>query len=173
MSGWRDTLKVEGIPPGTYTQYPHNPHNRHDRGKTALTGGDSADTAYSAYRTPTPTLPVVTPKQGQPMAVDVTRQLAADSERLFLRLWRRTAIRFNCVMRPGYLTWTQSHEPELWRRREATRTAWDDPAVYQDFQACRIPWAEYRRRVYAWARVEVEAIRRHREYLGGVKRHAA
>jgi hypothetical protein len=107
------------------------------------------------------------------MAPDVAAQTTIDAETLFIHLWRRLANRFNRFMEPGYLAWTQSHAPELWARREAARLAWDDPAVYQDFQACRIPWAEYRRLIYQWARVELACIRAHRRSLAGVERHAA
>lgn len=64
--------------------------------------------------------------------------MAVDSEGLFLHLWRRLSNRLNRVMRPGYLDWVgRDHQPELWARRDAARQAWDDPAVYQDFQGCR------------------------------------
>jgi hypothetical protein len=97
------------------------------------------------------------------MAPNVRRQMAVDSEALFLHLWRRLANRFNRVMEPGYLLHVQSHEPELWAWREALRTAWDDPQVWSAFKACGIPWTKYRRLIYSWARVELACIGRHRD----------
>lgn len=107
------------------------------------------------------------------MTYDVATQLAVDSEAMFLRLWRRLSKRISRVYPPGCLEWVQANEPALWARREAAREEWDTPAVYADFTACRISWAAYRRLIYTWAAVEVEAIRLHRDSLAGVKSHAA
>jgi hypothetical protein len=104
-----------------------------------------------------------TTRLAPPMSADVARTMAVDSERMFRRLWRRTANRLSRVYGAGCLTWVETHAPELWARREAARQAWDDPAVYADFTACRISWAAYRRLIYTWAKVEVECIRRHRD----------
>lgn len=103
------------------------------------------------------------------MAADVATLLAVDSESLFMALWRRTANRLSRVMAPGYLAWAQCHAPELLARREAAREAWDTPEAYGAFKACKVSWAEYRRRVYAWVRAELACIRRHRDSISSVR----
>ena len=107
------------------------------------------------------------------MAPDVAAQTTIDAETLFIHLWRRLANRFNRFMEPGYLAWAQTHAPELWRRREAARQAWDTNERLESMKSGRISWRDYRRLMLAWARVEVKAIRCHRRHLAGVKRHAA
>lgn len=109
------------------------------------------------------------PKTAPRIAPNVALQLAVDSESLFMALWRRTANRLKLVMAPGYTGWVQTHAPELWARREVVRETWDTPEAYQAFKECRITWAEYRRRIYAWVRAELEAIRRHRDSLHVVR----
>ncbi|MBF0292852.1 MAG: hypothetical protein HQK86_11930 [Nitrospinae bacterium] len=99
------------------------------------------------------------------MAPNVRKEMAADSEAMFIHLWRRLAKRLNKVMRPGYLAWAQTHAPELWTQREALRMAWDAPQVWIAFKTCAVPWTEYRRLIYSWVRVELACIRRHREVL--------
>ncbi|MBF0291962.1 MAG: hypothetical protein HQK86_07365 [Nitrospinae bacterium] len=121
----------------------------------------SGHCVHSVHKVATLTLPVTTLRLAPRTTPDVARQLAVDSEALFIHFSRRLYIRLNKVLRPGYLAWTQSHEPELWARRESARVVWDDPAVYQDFKACKVSWASYRRLVHSWARVELACIRQH------------
>lgn len=166
MGGWRDALKAEGIPREPMLNIP-TILTIHE---TRLAKLNSGDCGNSGNRRDTLTLPVEALRPAPGMAPDVAMQLAADSEAMFIHFSRKLYDRLSLVMRPGYLAWTQTHEPELWAGREASRMLWDDSAAYQAFKDCRTPWPEYRRRVHQWAMVELAAIRRHRQHLGRINR---
>lgn len=97
------------------------------------------------------------------MGANVRKEMAADSETMFIHLWRRLSNRLSRAMKPGYLLHAERHAPGLWARCEALRMAWDNSQAWIAFKTCAIPWVEYRGRIYQWARAELVCIRKHRE----------
>lgn len=97
---------------------------------------------------------------------EIIEALAADTAlSKFKAEFRRLSKRLSRVMNErdrGYLEWTQLHESALWRRLEATRQAWDTNERLESLKTGRITWRDYRRLMLTWARLNVEAIRRHR-----------
>lgn len=83
----------------------------------------------------------------------------------YLRLSNRISRVMDGELDRGYLDWTLTHAPELWRTMELSRAAWDTNERLESLKAGRIRWRDYRALMLAWAILHVKDIRLHREHL--------
>lgn len=80
--------------------------------------------------------------------------------------FRRLKRRLSRVMLPGYLLWAQRNNRNLYADIVHAYNAFDAGERVECLKAGRIPWETYRRLMVRWARLNLAAIRRHRESVG-------
>lgn len=154
IEGWK-------VDRGAFLSIPSMPHTTSQRVEREISKSLGQGTAVTDERNPTsarmPHFSMYATYGDNCLPYPERRALCAKQNALYLRLSRRLD-KFD-----GFTTDLEA---------EMALEAWASDEAIKELYAGHMSWAEHRRLIYAWAKVELAAIRRHRELNTGGQSHA-